>query len=104
MRTRSNAHGNVLSLMALAKRTTGAASFYGDANITPALSVLSSVERLTTVPGLGATVDLSGSNGSMMSHSLSAIHTAAPSYILRFRRLPESRKGRQLNTIYKSTP
>lgn len=57
--------GGVLSLMALAKRATegrwlvvlllgatGAAMFYGDAIITPALSVLSAVEGLKTIPGL----------------------------------------------------
>jgi KUP system potassium uptake protein len=57
--------GGVLSLMALARRATGsgwlivtllgatgAAMFYGDAIITPALSVLSAVEGLKTIPGL----------------------------------------------------
>nr|WP_221773523.1 potassium transporter Kup [Novosphingobium piscinae] len=57
--------GGVLSLMALAQRATGAkwpivvvlgatgaALFYGDAIITPALSVLSAVEGLRTIPGL----------------------------------------------------
>ena len=57
--------GGVLSLMALANNATGgrwltvlvlgaagAALFYGDAIITPALSVLSAVEGLKTVPGL----------------------------------------------------
>lgn len=57
--------GGVLSLMALAKRATegrwvivlllgatGAALFYGDAIITPALSVLSAVEGLRTIPGM----------------------------------------------------
>jgi len=57
--------GGVLSLMALAKQATngkwrvvlllgaaGAALFYGDAILTPALSVLSAVEGLKTVPGL----------------------------------------------------
>ena len=57
--------GGVLSLMALARRATGgrwlvvavlgatgAALFYGDAIITPALSVLSAVEGLKTIPGL----------------------------------------------------
>jgi KUP system potassium uptake protein len=56
--------GGVLSLMALARRgaagewlivlllgATGAALFYGDAIITPALSVLSAVEGLKTIPG-----------------------------------------------------
>lgn len=59
--------GGVLSLMALAQRATGgrwlivlllgsigAAMFYGDAIITPALSVLSAVEGLKTIPGLEA--------------------------------------------------
>lgn len=62
----NNGEGGVLSLMALAKRATGgklvivlilgtvgAALFYGDAIITPALSVLSAIEGLKTVPGLG---------------------------------------------------
>jgi KUP system potassium uptake protein len=57
--------GGVLSLMALAQRATnggwrsvillgavGAALFYGDAILTPALSVLSAVEGLKTVPGM----------------------------------------------------
>jgi len=57
--------GGVLSLMALAQRATGgkwvvvlllgaagAALFYGDAIITPALSVLSATEGLRTIPGL----------------------------------------------------
>ena len=52
--------GGVLSLMALAGRggvvlalgAAGAALFYGDAIITPALSVLSAVEGMKTVPGL----------------------------------------------------
>jgi len=61
----NNGEGGVLSLMALAGRATGgkwlivtllgatgAALFYGDAIITPALSVLSAVEGLRTVPGL----------------------------------------------------
>lgn len=62
----NNGEGGVLSLMALAKQATGggwlivtllgasgAALFYGDAAITPALSVLSAVEGLQTIPGLG---------------------------------------------------
>ncbi|MBA4354614.1 MAG: potassium transporter Kup [Novosphingobium sp.] len=61
----NNGEGGVLSLMALASRATGgkwlivtvlggtgAALFYGDAIITPALSVLSAVEGLKTIPGL----------------------------------------------------
>ncbi|MBB4642515.1 potassium transporter Kup [Rhizorhapis suberifaciens] len=64
-RADNNGEGGVLSLMALAMRGTrrpslaviilgaaGAALFYGDAIITPALSVLSAVEGLTTVPGV----------------------------------------------------
>ncbi|MFM2371439.1 MAG: hypothetical protein RIS85_1161 [Pseudomonadota bacterium] len=60
----NNGEGGVLSLMALARRATagkwlivpllgatGAAMFYGDAIITPALSVLSAVEGLKTIPG-----------------------------------------------------
>ncbi|KRC81577.1 potassium transporter Kup [Sphingomonas sp. Root241] len=59
--------GGVLSLMALAEGATGgrwrlvvllgaagAALFYGDAIITPALSVLSAVEGLATVPSIGS--------------------------------------------------
>ncbi|GAO40919.1 low affinity potassium transport system protein kup [Sphingomonas changbaiensis NBRC 104936] len=66
LRADNNGEGGVLSLMALAKRArsgpapivfalgaAGAALFYGDATITPALSVLSAVEGLKTVPGLG---------------------------------------------------
>ncbi|MFM2301138.1 MAG: hypothetical protein RLZZ84_874 [Pseudomonadota bacterium] len=61
----NNGEGGVLSLMALAKRATGgawlivlllgatgAALFYGDAIITPALSVLSAIEGLRTIPGM----------------------------------------------------
>jgi len=61
----NDGEGGVLSLMALAKRATGgrwlivlllgatgAALFYGDAIITPALSVLSAVEGLKTIPGM----------------------------------------------------
>lgn len=63
----NNGEGGVLSLMALVKHATqgrwrgvlvlgaiGAALFYGDAIITPALSVLSAVEGLKTIPGLEA--------------------------------------------------
>lgn len=63
----NNGEGGVLSLLALAKRATdgrwrivlllgaiGAALFYGDAIITPALSVLSAVEGLKTIHGLEA--------------------------------------------------
>lgn len=64
-RADNGGEGGVLSLMALAQRATeakwpvvlllggaGAALFYGDAIITPALSVLSAVEGLKTIPGL----------------------------------------------------
>jgi len=66
----NHGEGGVLSLMALAKRATGsqwlivlllgatgAALFYGDAIITPALSVLSAVEGMKTVPGLESMSD-----------------------------------------------
>ncbi|MBO9577072.1 MAG: potassium transporter Kup [Sphingobium sp.] len=71
MRADNNGEGGVLSLMALASRATkgrwpivlilgatGAALFYGDAMITPALSVLSAVEGLRTIPGVGDTMTL----------------------------------------------
>lgn len=66
MRADNNGEGGVLSLMALAKRAmggsktilllgaAGAALFYGDAIITPALSVLSAVEGMRTVPGFAS--------------------------------------------------
>jgi len=66
----NNGEGGVLSLMALAIRavggrwlivgllgSAGAALFYGDAIITPALSVLSAVEGLRTIPGAGGLSD-----------------------------------------------
>ena len=66
MRADNNGEGGVLSLAALVegaagKRTklifflgvTGAALFYGDAVITPAISVLSAVEGLQTLPNIG---------------------------------------------------
>ena len=69
MRADNRGEGGVLSLMALAqgalgRRTlvvfalgaTGAALFYGDSIITPAISVLSAVEGLKTVPALQASV------------------------------------------------
>ncbi len=72
MRADNKGEGGVLSLMALAqhaigRRTmlvfflgvAGAALFYGDAIITPAISVLSAVEGLRTVPGLSNSVSLS---------------------------------------------
>ena len=65
MRADNKGDGGVLSLMALAQRAVGrrtplifilglagAALFYGDAVITPAISVLSAVEGLGTVPAL----------------------------------------------------
>ncbi len=65
MRLNNHGEGGVLSLMALAQRAVGrrtmliftlgvagAALFYGDAVITPAISVLSAVEGLKSVPGL----------------------------------------------------
>jgi KUP system potassium uptake protein len=71
MRADNRGEGGVLSLMALAeramgRRTTaifvlgvfGAALFYGDAAITPAISVLSAVEGLRSVPGVGANIGL----------------------------------------------
>jgi KUP system potassium uptake protein len=64
-RTDNQGEGGVLSLMALASRATqgrwpivlllggaGAALFYGDAIITPALSVLSAVEGIKSIPSL----------------------------------------------------
>lgn len=70
MRADNKGEGGVLSLMALAqhamgKRTmlvfalgvAGAALFYGDALITPAMSVLSAVEGLRTIPALANSVN-----------------------------------------------
>ena len=67
MRADNRGEGGVLSLMALAERAVGrrtglililgvlgAALFYGDAAITPAISVLSAVEGLRSVPGVGS--------------------------------------------------
>jgi KUP system potassium uptake protein len=64
MRADNKGEGGVLSLMALAQRAVGrrtatllflgligAALFYGDAMITPAISVLSAIEGLRTIPG-----------------------------------------------------
>jgi KUP system potassium uptake protein len=64
MRADNQGEGGVLALTALARRATnwrgraaivlgaaGASLFYGDAIITPALSVLSAVEGLKTIPG-----------------------------------------------------
>lgn len=66
MRADNNGEGGVLALLALAGRAiggrrgivlalgaTGAALFYGDAILTPALSVLSAVEGLKSVPAIG---------------------------------------------------
>ena len=66
MRADNDGEGGVLALLALARRGTtakgglvlalgaiGAALFYGDAVITPALSVLSAVEGLKTLPAFG---------------------------------------------------
>ncbi len=66
MRADNRGEGGILSLMALAQSALGhrtrlvltlgvlgAALFYGDAIITPAISVLSAVEGLKTVPHLG---------------------------------------------------
>lgn len=65
MRADNHGEGGVLSLMALARQATGgwpiitllgaagAALFYGDAIITPALSVLSAIEGLKTIESVG---------------------------------------------------
>jgi KUP system potassium uptake protein len=70
MRADNQGEGGVLALTALARRAlgrrsrialtlgaAGAALFYGDAIITPALSVLSAVEGLRTIPGAEAMFD-----------------------------------------------
>jgi KUP system potassium uptake protein len=70
MRLDNKGEGGVLSLMALAERSAGkrtrlifalgvigAALFYGDAIITPAISVLSAVEGLKSVPRLAGVVN-----------------------------------------------
>ena len=70
MRADNDGEGGVLALLALAGRATGgrtgiilalgaagAALFYGDAILTPALSVLSAVEGLKSVPSIGAVID-----------------------------------------------
>ena len=70
MRAQNQGEGGVLALTAMARRSlgrhsrialvlgaAGAALFYGDAVITPALSVLSAVEGLKTVPGISAAID-----------------------------------------------
>jgi KUP system potassium uptake protein len=69
MRADNQGEGGVLALTALARRALGARSrialvlgaagaalFYGDAIITPALSVLSAVEGLRTIPGAGTAI------------------------------------------------
>ena len=71
MRADNRGEGGVLSLVALAQQAlgrrtnfifflgcTGAALFYGDAIITPAISVLSAVEGLNVVPVIGPLVTL----------------------------------------------
>ncbi|QGZ96877.1 potassium transporter Kup [Terricaulis silvestris] len=70
MRLDNKGEGGTLALMALAQRALGkrtafvfiigllgAALFYGDALITPAISVLSAVEGLQVVPGLEGRID-----------------------------------------------
>jgi KUP system potassium uptake protein len=69
MRADNDGEGGVLALLALAGRgiggrkgavlalgAAGAALFYGDAIITPALSVLSAVEGTKTIPGIGENI------------------------------------------------
>ena len=69
MRADNDGEGGVLALLALAGRgiggrkgailvlgAIGAALFYGDAIITPALSVLSAVEGVKTIPGVGESI------------------------------------------------
>ena len=71
MRADNKGEGGILSLMALAQQAVGgrtgwifflgvcgAALFYGDALITPSISVLSAVEGLRSVPQIGAHVTL----------------------------------------------
>ena len=70
MRLDNKGEGGTLALMALVQRALGkrtpflflmgvlgAALFYGDALITPAISVLSAVEGLKSVPGLDGRID-----------------------------------------------
>ena len=72
MRADNRGEGGILSLMALAQRALGgrnrwvfflgvcgAALFYGDALITPSISVLSAVEGLRSVPEIASHVTLS---------------------------------------------
>lgn len=69
MRADNDGEGGVLALLALAGRgiggrkgivlalgAIGAALFYGDAILTPALSVLSAVEGAKTIPGIGENI------------------------------------------------
>ena len=69
MRADNDGEGGVLALLALAQRGTrkrggvvlalgaiGAALFYGDAVITPSLSVLSAIEGLKTLPNVGQAI------------------------------------------------
>ncbi|MEI7932926.1 MAG: KUP/HAK/KT family potassium transporter, partial [Alphaproteobacteria bacterium] len=71
MRADNKGEGGTLALMALAQRAlarksawvlglgmVGAALFYGDGIITPAMSVLSAVEGLKSAPGMGKIPDL----------------------------------------------
>jgi len=86
MQMDNKGEGGTLSLMALAQRAlgrrtnllfvvgvVGAALFYGDAIITPAISVLSAVEGLKQVPGLGETVHSIVAEGRVIT-----VTTAAP--------------------------
>jgi KUP system potassium uptake protein len=70
LRFDNKGEGGTLSLMALVRKAfgvrtgvllaagmLGASLFYADALITPAISVISSVEGLRSVPGLGARID-----------------------------------------------
>jgi KUP system potassium uptake protein len=70
MRFDNKGEGGVLSLVVLARRVLGshgalllgvgvlgAALFYGDAMLTPAISVLSAVEGLTIIPSLAGRID-----------------------------------------------
>ena len=69
MRADKDGEGGVLALLALAGRgiggrrglvlalgTAGAALFYGDAILTPALSVLSAIEGVKTIPSIGGSI------------------------------------------------
>ncbi|HEY5409374.1 MAG TPA: potassium transporter Kup [Caulobacteraceae bacterium] len=71
MRADNKGEGGILSLMALAQRAVGqrngwifflgvcgAALFYGDALITPSISVLSAIEGLRSIPHIGPHVTL----------------------------------------------